>query len=215
MEPASRPRRSRSVLATALIVLGVLGLIGWKLASGNEALPYANSAAPPASVEVTRGHTYSIAVPGGVDAMLAGGIPAASDGTLALTCSYATGQASTPLNVSAESTGTKAENTVGHFVAPLTGPISVSCDGWGAVFVPDSDDRPTDWAGWALLLGVVALSVGAALALSVAYRRWAKLTGEPSDPPEEGDQVQGGGDVEVVGVGDGEVGDGHGCDGAP
>jgi hypothetical protein len=34
------------------------------------------------------------------------------------------------------------------------------------MFVPDSDDRPTDWAGVALLLAIVTLTVGAALGLT-------------------------------------------------
>ena len=70
-----------------------------------------------------------------------------------------------PLQVSAEATGTKAENTVGHFVAPVTGRIHVDCAGWGAMFVPDSTDRAFDWAGLALLVAVVALTVGGALGL--------------------------------------------------
>jgi hypothetical protein len=215
MDRAALRRPSRVSLATGLIVLGLLGLVLWKVASASEALPYSNDAAPPASVEVTRGHTYSLAVPGGADAMVAAGIRASGSGSLALTCRYASAGAPRLLQVSPEATGTKAENTVARFVAPLSGRISVSCDGWGAVFVPDSDDRPTDWSGWALLVGVGALSVGAGLALSAAHRRWTVLAGAGSGPAEPDDEVESRVDVEVPGVGEDEVGRGDARDVVP
>jgi hypothetical protein len=155
----------------ALIGLAALGL--WRVTSGSQNLPFDDGAVPPSSVQVTKNVTYSLAVPGGVQAMMAHGVPARSTAgqqVLALQCTWsstdANGTSGLTLDVTAESTSTKAENTVGHFVAPITGRIHVDCAGWGAVFVPDSDDRPYDWSGLALLVAVVALTVGAALGLS-------------------------------------------------
>ena len=48
--------------------------------------------------------------------------------------------------------------------------MRVYCAGWGAMFIPDSNDRPYDWAGLSLLLATILLTVGAALALSNSGR---------------------------------------------
>lgn len=170
---ADRPRLPRingvtAGLAALLLLLG-LALLGlWRVLDGNERLPFADGAAPPAYVRVTVGQTYQIAVPGGVRAMLARGFAVSQNGTIALDCQY-TPRGSvgfSPLELTAESSDTKAETTVGEFVGPVTGDIRVTCSGWGAVFVPNSDDRPSDHAGLALLGSIILLTAGAALGLS-------------------------------------------------
>jgi hypothetical protein len=173
MQPARRGRPIRVVVAVVGLLVGFAALGVWRVASGSQDLPFDNGAAPPASVQVTKSVTYSLAVPGGAQAMLAHGVPGRSTAgqqVLALQCTWssagANGTSGLALDVTAESTSTKAENTVGHFVAPVTGRIHVDCSGWGAMFVPDSDDRPYDWSGLALVVAVVALTVGAALGLS-------------------------------------------------
>jgi hypothetical protein len=172
MEPARRGG-VRTIFAVVLLLAGLASLGVWKIAAGNENLPYDAGATPPASVHVTKDRQYSLAVPGGVRAMLARGVPTkgvSGQTQISLECTWSsratTGTSGTALIVSSESTSTKAENTVGHFAAPVTGDIQVLCAGWGAMFVPDSDDRPTDWAGVALLLAIVTLTVGAALGLT-------------------------------------------------
>jgi hypothetical protein len=172
MEPARRGSL-RAIIAVVLLLLGLASLGVWKIASGNENLPYDAGATPPAAVHVTKDQQYSLAVPGGVRAMLARGVPTKSESgqtDISLECTWsdtsATGTSGAALTVSSESTSTKAENTVGHFTAPVTGDIQVACAGWGAMFVPDSDNRPTDWAGVAVLIAIVTLTVGAALGLT-------------------------------------------------
>jgi hypothetical protein len=173
MQPARRGGPIRVVVAVAGLLIGLAALGLWRVASGSQNLPFDDGAAPPPSVQVTKNVTYSLAVPGGVPAMTAHGVPARSTAgqqVLALQCTWsstdANGTSGLPLDVTAESTSTKAENTVGHFVAPITGRIHVDCAGWGAMFVPDSADRAFDWSGLALVVAVVALTVGAALGLS-------------------------------------------------
>lgn len=167
--PVLRTRAARALIAivTLLIGLALLGL--WRVLDGNERVPFARDATPPRYVHVTSDHTYALAVPGGVRAMLARGIAVSqSQGTIALQCDYTPqgSAASISLQVSPESSESKAETTVGTFVAPVTGDIAVKCTGWGAVFVPNSDDRPTDYAGWALLGAIITLTAGAVLGLS-------------------------------------------------
>jgi hypothetical protein len=218
MEPARRGGAARPVIAAALLLVALASLGLWRVLDGSEDLPFADSATPPNSVQVTLDHTYSLAVPGGVRAMLAHGVPAASSSAgqlISLQCTWTSpgraggGQA---LAVSAENVGTKAENTVGQFVAPIGGAIHVDCDGWGAMFIPDSDDRPLDLAGWALLVAVLSLSVGAALGLSELRRAWQRS--HESRPAGDDDEVERfvditpfvGGDREILGGDRGDVG---------
>jgi hypothetical protein len=174
MQPARRGTPVRAVAAVVLLLAGLALLGMWRVVSGNQDLPFDKGAVPPASVAVTKGQEYALAVPGGVPAMIARGVPTRNTGdqtVIALECTWsspgAAGATRSPLTAAQEeSDATKAEDTVGHFFAPITGRITVECAGWGPMFVPNSDDRPHDWAGLALLLSIIALTVGSGLALS-------------------------------------------------
>ena len=177
MQPARRGGPVRVVVAVAALLIGLAGLGVWRVASGSQNLPFDDGAAPPTSVTVRKDVTYSLAVPGGVNAMVARGVPVRSTAgqeVPALQCTWSStgpnGSSGLALDVTAESTTTKAENTVAHFVAPITGRIHVDCAGWGAMFVPDSDDRSNDFAGLALLVAVIALTLGAAVGLGELRR---------------------------------------------
>ena len=165
-------------------------------ASDSQSLPFDDGAAPPSSVAVTKDATYSLAVPGGVKAMIAHGVPTrltTGSEVLALQCTWSStgvdGTSGLALSVTAEATNTKAEDTVGRFYGPITGRIRVDCAGWGAMFVPDSNDRPFDWSGLALLVAVIALTVGVTAALSelrLALGR-ARLSRDGDDDEDETD----------------------------
>ena len=199
MHPARRGGPTRALAAVASLLIG-LALVGaWRVVGGSQNLPFDSGASPASSVQVTRGHTYSIAVPGGVGAMLAHDVPTrVVDGqdVLNLQCTWtsaasaASASSPLPLTVSAEATGTKAENTVGHFVSPVSGRVRVYCAGWGAMFVPDSDDRPYDWAGLLLLLATILLTVGAALALTELRAVLARPREVSAEPVSEDEQVE-------------------------
>jgi hypothetical protein len=163
----------KGTVAVVLLIAGVLCLGIWRVLSGSEHQAFAKGATPPTSSAVTSGHSYSLAVPGGVPAMVSHGISEiVSNGAqvLALTCEWSLGNGPTQsLAVSTEAIGTKAETTVAHFVAPVSGKISVTCDGWGKMFVPDADSGSGDPSGLFLLLSIAALTAGGALALSAGY----------------------------------------------
>lgn len=206
-EPSSRSHAVRVVLAVALLLLGLAALGLWRVLSGSEDLQFAKGATPPSTVEVTSGHEYSLAVPGGVWAMRDHGVPLRADGSaLILECRYTTpGQPGTaPLTVTPEGPGTKFETTVGTFVAPVTGRIHVNCSGWGTMFVPDSDDHSTDFSGWALLASIIFLTIGAALAMTEI--RTAMLRSARLRAPRSQDEVEGRVDVPVGRRHDDEVG---------
>lgn len=212
MEPTRRGQAIKPIAAIALLLVAVACFGLWRVLAGSTNLPYRTDATPPATAHVTQDHTYSLAVPGGVQAMLHRGVPPAgtSDGqTIGLQCTYtANGVPNQTLAVSAESTTTKATNTVGEFTAPVTGDIAVTCAGWGAMFVPDSDDRPYDSSGLALWLGTIALTVGVGLGLGAWYSSWQQRRAM-SDRDSDHDQVEALVDVPRGAVDDGEVLDHH------
>jgi hypothetical protein len=175
----------RGVVGVVLVLVGLACFGLWRVLSGTGNQPWDKGASAPPSAQVTAGGTYSLAVPGGVPAMLARGVPVAQNGgnqTISLQCwwSPVAGERQS-LDVSPESADTKAENTVGHFTAPRTGPLHVDCDGWGAMFIPDADNRPADVAGWVLLAAILTLTVGAGLGLSAARTAWQRRSSLPAD----------------------------------
>jgi hypothetical protein len=200
------PRASRRpMVAMALLLVGVLCLILWRVLSGDSGLPYRSDASAPPTAQVTKNKVYSLAVPGGVRVLRDRGVPtvaAQNSELLNLQCTYS-GGGSVPraLAVNAESTQTKAENTVAHFIAPLTGPIHVDCDGWGTMFIPDSDNRPADTAGWLLVIATVTLTIGAGLGLSALRTSHAQRSATAS----EDDEIERLVDVAPIGADDGEV----------
>lgn len=211
-----RPRlagRSRSLAfrggaAALLLLIGLAALGGWRVLSGTESQPFAEGASPPGTVQVTQNRTYSLAVPGGAPAMLAAGVaatPTSSGDELGLECSWSiNGTAAQSLTVSPESVDTKAETTVGHFIAPATGALKITCAHWGAMYVPDSDDRAGDPSGWLLVLSTITLTVGGALALSAIY---AATAARSAGSPRKDDEIERLVHVVRVRSEDGEVGD--------
>lgn len=163
--------RTRAAVAAVLLLVGIVTLAGGDLLRSQQSLPYAPDAAPPQPAQVTRGQTYSLAVPGGVNALIArGAATRSSDSQVAVECTWTRGSSTPqPLTLTAENADTKATNTIAHFVAPVTGAIRVACSGWGPVYIPDSDNRATDWSGVLILLSCVILTLGVALGLSAAY----------------------------------------------
>jgi len=179
----------RGVAGVVLLLIGLAALGGWRLFSGAESQPFANGATPPATVHVTQNRTYSLAVPGGLPAMERAGVPTTPSNAgdqLSLECAWSIGgTAAQSLTVTPEHVGTKAETTVAHFIAPATGDMRITCAHWGAMYVPDSDDRSGDPSGWMLVLATITLTLGGALALSGVYSAVAaRSAGTPGDDGE-------------------------------
>jgi hypothetical protein len=192
-------RSPRAALAVGLLLIGLLSLGLWRVISGSEHQAFAKGATPAESYQVTEGKQYSLAVPGGVSAMHSHGIAELTDPSgsksLALTCLWSVnGSGSQALNISIEAVDTKAETTVAHFTAPVSGRLSVTCDGWGRMFIPDAGSGSSDPAGWFLMLSIITLTIGAALAMSAGYAtsvqraelraRWAAEDAAEAAPPE-------------------------------
>ncbi len=172
MPTRARGTRARLAGAVVAVLLAAVCLGVWRVLAGVQQLPYSDSATPPSAARVTEGSTYSLAVPGGVRAMTARGVPVtagASGDVLDPSCTWVVGNSDVQaLTVDAESLATKAVNTFAHFQAPVSGQLHITCSHWGTVFVPDSDDRRSDVSLWYLVLAAVFLSVGLPLGLASA-----------------------------------------------
>lgn len=191
-------------IAVVSLLLGLVCLGLWRVVSGAENLPYTEGATPAATVKVTEGKTYSLAVPGGTRALLARGVPSSSGNAVLPDCVWSIGNSGAQsLTVTAEAVDTKAVNTFGHFEAPISGRLHISCARWGTVFVPDSDDRPSDAAFWYLTLSVLLLSVGLPLTLALLRAAFAARSAVSSDEDDElqeyVDMLGGGWDSDDVG----------------
>ena len=167
-------RSRRGALAVGLILIGLLSLGLWRVISGSEHQAFAIGATPAESYPVHEGDTYSLAVPGGVSALLKHGIPKVSGqngDTVGLTCSWSVnGSGSQALSTTPESVDTKAVTTVASFAAPVSGNMTVTCNGWGRMFIPDAASGASDPSGWFLVLSILTLTAGASLGLSAGYR---------------------------------------------
>jgi hypothetical protein len=168
----STSRRSTrlSVGAVTLLVLGVVFGALYHVENGREHHSYNAGAKAPDLVRVTLGKQYEVSTPGGIDALIHHGVSIDS-----ISCTYSqagTGSSSRELDTTALGSSTRTVHAVATFVAPVTGDIHLACQGFtGGVFVDDADDVAADPAGLLLLLATIALTIGAALALSVLYRR--------------------------------------------
>lgn len=165
MQSRPVPRRGvRPAVAAAVLLAGIVCAALARLVAGTEQHSYSPGAVAPASVRVTEGHLYRLAVPGGVTALTRRGVDVTTP-----RCSYlAGGGVARPLTVQAAGADTKATDEVGTFVAPVGGNLHVDCLGWGPLFVDDADDAAPDVSGWLLVATTVLLTVGAGLALSAA-----------------------------------------------
>lgn len=164
--PAKSQGTARAAFAgVALLVLGLGFWAVFRITWGSEQHSYARGIAP-TYVQLQRGHTYSLDLRGGVAAERQLGLD-----PQALSCA-ATPPGGSPigLRVTPESTGTKAINQIGTFVAPRTGRVHVDCNGLPALFVDNADNAQADVSGWWLLLATAALTVGVPLTLSVVRR---------------------------------------------
>jgi hypothetical protein len=131
-------------------------------------------------VAVTSGNTYSLAVPGGMPALLAAGVGQAGAGDAGgsapdLECQWnSPGYPPQVLKTTAEGVDTKATDVVGSFVAPVTGRLHIDCQHWGSMFVPDADGAAGDPSGWLLLASSVLLLLGGSAAVSAGWSGWAR-----------------------------------------
>jgi hypothetical protein len=162
MSPTPRESSRKAIAAAVLLILG-LGCGGlYRLVSGGEQHSYTAGGLPAAGAHITAGQTYLLSVHGGVRTLADRGLDPAS-----IQCEYVSvGSVAQRLAIVAESQDTKAANAFASFTAPFTGPVSVDCLGLGAAFIDDADNAPADLAGWYLVLAVLALTTGVALALS-------------------------------------------------
>src|SRR4051794_30934870 len=186
-----RPPLPRMLIAGVVVVL--LGLVSWAIygvQAGRENYSFDPQGAPPKQVRLVAGHTYWLAVPGGLSRVRQAGLDPV---TLACTAT-APGRTARELEVTAVVThstdDSKFANRIGSFVAPRTGRLRVSCAGLGTVYVENAADAGFDWSGWWLVLASAALVVGFPLVVSGLRRPAPAATDDSAAETREYDEVE-------------------------
>lgn len=163
-------RRDTAVLAVLsgvalLVAVAFLGL--WRIADGSQNHAYDSGPMPPTTVALTVGKTYQLSTVDGPDELAVRGVLNQSDA-----CTWSTaGEAAQTLAVTPLTADSRSTHVVATFIGPAAGDVHIECPAWGAVWVDDSDDAPTDLAGLFLVVAVITLTAGVILALTALYRR--------------------------------------------
>lgn len=175
-----RPIAPRPLSVGAILVFA--GLAMWALyvqQSRGESHAYSPDGKPANYVQLVAGHTYSIAIHGGVAREAELGLDPA-----ALQCTAArSGEAPGSLEVDAYDANTKATNAIASFVSQVSGEVHVECTQVGAVYVDDAADAAFDWSGVWLVFASLALVVGLPLTLSAL--RGTTISAGPSSEYDE------------------------------
>lgn len=169
--PADGSARVRGlVLPLALVLLGIACWALSRSTASSGGHSYSAGGTPRATVQLTRGHTYDLAIPGGIREIDRRGLDATR-----LSCT-ATGSdgVRARLVLQAEASDTKAVNQFATFSAPDSGSYAVACAGLAAVFVDDADNARTDRSGLLVVVAVFALTIGLALLLSALRERGSR-----------------------------------------
>jgi hypothetical protein len=165
--PAPRPASLRALVPGVVLVLA--GLVSWALYAVQaraEQHSYTAGGNPPADVRIESGHTYWLAIHGGVQRETVLGV---QPSTLQCTAA-APGQGPGALELVAQQKGTKATDQIASFVASFTGTVHIECDRIGPVYVDNAADAGFDWSGAWLVLAALTLVIGIPLTLSALRR---------------------------------------------
>jgi hypothetical protein len=164
----AQPAAPRRLLAGGMVLVFV-GLLSWVLygyQAGRENHSYKPHGAPPASVRVESGHTYWLAVPGGVTALRAAGLDPTAPTCTAAAPGQGPGQLRVTPVVSKDVSDTRFINRFASFVAAASASLRINCTGIGAVYVDNPAGAAFDWSGFWLVLASLALVVGLPLILA-------------------------------------------------
>ncbi len=164
------PRASAgaAALAVLLLALGVVFALLYHAKNNEEHHSFNAGARAAYSVHLTKGKQYELSTPGGVKRLDSEGIVVGSVG-----CTYSPvgSGGSGPLTLAFLGADTRTVHAIATFQSPVTGRVHIQCTQLGGAYIDDADDAPGDPAGLFILLATCAFTAGAALGLSVLYRR--------------------------------------------
>ena len=167
-----------AILSGGLLLSSIAFLGLWRIADDSQNHAYNPGAVPPTMVALTAGKQYQISTADGPEALAA-----QHTNTLKDACTWSEGgSAPQTLAVTPIASDSRSTHVVATFVAPASGDLHIACPAWGAVWVDDADDAPTDLAGLFLLLGVITLTSGVILAFTALYRRSVEPAGRHASP---------------------------------
>lgn len=162
-----RPALSRTLVAgIAVVVLGVVSWVLYAVAAGRENTPYHPNGGPPQYVRLVAGHTYWLALPGGVGRIRDAGLRPSKLSCTANGAGEARARLSVAAAVGSDTDETKFVDRIGSFTPARSGRFHVECSGLGTVYVENAADAGFDWSGLWLILASGALVVGLPLVLA-------------------------------------------------
>jgi drug/metabolite transporter (DMT)-like permease len=154
------------VAGAVLVLVGLASWVLYAVAAHRENRAYSPHGAPPAYVRVAAGHTYWLAVPGGVEKLRAAGIDPARLTCTAAARGEAAGALAVTSAVTASNPDSKFTDRIGSFVAARSAQLHIGCAGIASVYVENPEDGGFDWSGAWLVLASAALVVGLPLLAS-------------------------------------------------
>ncbi|SDJ29274.1 hypothetical protein SAMN05444157_2677 [Frankineae bacterium MT45] len=182
------PARRLASAFLPLVVLAILGLIGWRILDAIQTHSFNSSGSAPDSVQLVEGQTYVLSAQGGVGGLAARGI------TLTSQCQIVSGGRVQPLTVTPYTADSRTVNAIATFQSPVSGAARLLCTGITPVWVDDSEDAAPDYAG---LLLVAAIGFGLAAVVIRLYFGYAAGATDGGDSDlGDGEQVEA-----AVGVG--------------
>jgi len=168
-----------AIVSGALLLASVAFLGLWQVTDDSQSHAYNRGAMPPTMVALTAGKQYQISTAEGPEALAA-----RHTNTLKDACTWSEGgSAPQTLAVTPVASDSRSTHVVATFIAPASGDLHIACPAWGAVWVDNADDAPTDLAGLFLLLGVITLTSGVILGMTALYRRSLEPAGRHASLP--------------------------------
>lgn len=167
--PSPPSHRTHGRVGLLLVVLGLAAFVAHVLVAGGGSHAYDRNPVPPGVVAFTAGSPYLVSTGEG---------PGAAGDGAPLTCTYRAPDASPPgaaLAVSPVTVDSHATHAIGSFIAPVGGPLVITCTGGPvgrqAVFIDNADSAAVDVSGVLVGLATLGLLVGAGLGLGALFVR--------------------------------------------
>lgn len=174
--PAAPAHRTHGRIGVVLLGLGLLAFLAHVVVAGGGSHAYDRNPVPPRVVTLTAAAPYLVSTVDGPGAV--------GDGA-PLACTYRAPGAAPPgaaLAVSPVTVDSHATHAIGSFVAPVGGPLVITCTGGPvgrqAVFIDNADSTAVDASGLLLVLATLSLLIGAGLGLGALSQR-----SRPADAP--------------------------------
>jgi hypothetical protein len=164
---AGSRRNAIAQLATGIVVglLAVVVFAGSRFVAANSHHAYDPGARPPPSFAVAAGRTYQLSSAESVQRLTATGVLS----NLGCTWSAVGRDDADQLPITSTLSDDRNLHTFALFAAPVTGSITIRCNGLDRVLVDDAEDSKPDYSALLMLISTGLALAGAVLAVAGGY----------------------------------------------